>query len=122
MGLIGDVKYTLRGVDSAAEGEEERASGGRCEGLSRRCRKELDERAVVGSEGLVHPQYLAACISELAATDAVVLSCDVGDAYDPWSARYLKMGRWWEEAVGVVQPWDDGEHALPQAIGVQASA
>ena len=81
-------------------------------------RKELDERAVPGKEGVVHPQYLTKCVSDAAARDAVFL-CDTGTP-TTWAARYLAMnGR--RRLLGSFCHGTMA-NALPQAIGVQASS
>ena len=116
VGLIGDVKDTLRALTPLLK-EKKSAHLDDAVKAYQKVRKELDERAVVGTEGLVHPQYLAACISELAAEDAV-FACDVGTP-TTWSARYLKMGG----GRRLLGSFNHGTmaNALPQAIGVQAS-
>ena len=116
VGLIGDVKYTLKALTPLLK---QKKSGHLEDSVKayKKVRKELDERAVVGKEQLVHPQYLTKCISDAAAEDAVFL-CDVGTP-TTWSARYLKMnGR--RRLLG---SFNHGTmaNALPQAIGVQAS-
>jgi pyruvate dehydrogenase (quinone) len=116
VGLIGDVKYTLAALTPLLK---EKKSGHLEDSMKafNKVRKELDERAVVGEEGVVHPQYLTACVSEAAATDAVFM-CDVGTP-TTWSARYLKMGG----GRRLLGSFNHGTmaNALPQAIGVQAS-
>ncbi|CAN5522213.1 ubiquinone-dependent pyruvate dehydrogenase [soil metagenome] len=116
VGLIGDVKYTLRAMTPMLKPKK---SGHLEDSVKayKKVRKELDARAVVGTEKAVHPQYLAKCISDAASSDAVFL-CDVGTP-TTWSARYLKMnGR--RRLLG---SFNHGTmaNALPQAIGVQAS-
>ena len=116
VGLIGDVKYTLAALTPLLK---EKKSGHLEDSVKafKKVRKELDERAVVGDEGVVHPQYLTACISEAAAKDAVFM-CDVGTP-TTWAARYLKMGG----GRRLLGSFNHGTmaNALPQAIGVQAS-
>jgi pyruvate dehydrogenase (quinone) len=116
VGLIGDVKYTLQALTPLMKGKK---SGHLEDAVKayKKVRRELDERAVVGTEKLTHPQYLAKCVSEAAASNAVFL-CDVGTP-TTWSARYLQMsgGR------RLLGSFNHGTmaNALPQAIGVQAS-
>jgi pyruvate dehydrogenase (quinone) len=117
VGLIGDARYTLQALTPLLKGKK---SGHLEDSVKayKKVRKELDERAAVEPGAtLIHPQYLAACISELAAEDAV-FACDVGTP-TTWSARYLAMnGR--RRLLG---SFNHGTmaNALPQAIGVQAS-
>ncbi len=116
VGLIGDVKGTLKALTPLLQGKKSAHLEDAVKAFTK-VRKELDERAVVGTEGVVHPQYLTACISEAAAGDAVFL-CDVGTP-TTWSARYLKMGG----GRRLLGSFNHGTmaNALPQAIGVQAS-
>ncbi|TOL43301.1 pyruvate dehydrogenase/oxidase PoxB, partial [Vibrio parahaemolyticus] len=67
-------------------------------------------------EGLIHPQYLATKISELAAEDAI-FTCDVGTP-TVWAARYLKMNG----KRRLIGSFNHGSmaNAMPQAIGAQA--
>jgi pyruvate dehydrogenase (quinone) len=117
VGLIGDARYTLQALTPLLKGKK---SGHLEDSVKayKKVRKDLDERAAIEPGAtLIHPQYLTACISELAAEDAV-FTCDVGTP-TTWSARYLAMnGR--RRLVG---SFNHGTmaNALPQAIGVQAS-
>jgi pyruvate dehydrogenase (quinone) len=116
VGLIGDMKYTLGALTPLLK-EKKSAHLDDSVKAFQKVRKELDERAVVGEEGVVHPQYLTACVSEAAAADAVFM-CDVGTP-TTWSARYLRMGG----GRRLLGSFNHGTmaNALPQAIGAQAS-
>jgi len=117
VGLIGDVRYTLRALAPLLKKHK---SGHLEDSLKhfRKVRKELDDRAV-GEPGKtpIHPQYLTKCISDLAAEDAVFL-CDVGTP-TTWSARYLRMNG----KRRLLGSFNHGTmaNAMPQAIGVQAA-
>jgi pyruvate dehydrogenase (quinone) len=117
VGLIGDVRYTLRALAPLLKKHE---SGHLEDSLKhfRKVREELDDRAV-GEPGKtpIHPQYLTKCISDLAAEDAVFL-CDVGTP-TTWSARYLRMNG----KRRLLGSFNHGTmaNAMPQAIGVQAA-
>jgi pyruvate dehydrogenase (quinone) len=81
-------------------------------------RKELDALATQGRSGdLIHPQYVARVLDELAADDAI-FCCDVGTP-TIWSARYLTMNG----KRRLLGSFNHGSmaNALPQAIGAQAS-
>ncbi len=84
----------------------------------RKARKDLDE-LVKQREGekLIHPQYLARVVDELATKDAI-FSCDVGTP-TIWAARYLTMNG----QRRLLGSFNHGSmaNALPQAIGAQAS-
>src|SRR4029077_15744254 len=117
-GLVGDIRTTLRAllpqVQQNQFDEHLKASLGHY----RKARKGLDELAAEehGSK-LIHPQYVARMLDELAAKDAI-FSCDVGTP-TIWAARYLTMnGR--RRLLG---SFNHGSmaNALPQAIGAQVS-
>jgi pyruvate dehydrogenase (quinone) len=117
VGLIGDVRYTLRALAPLLKKHK---SGHLEDSLKhfRKVRKELDDRAVgEPGETPIHPQYLTKCISDLAAEDAVFL-CDVGTP-TTWSARYLRMNG----KRRLLGSFNHGTmaNAMPQAIGVQAA-
>ena len=118
VGLIGDVKYTLRALTPLLK---KHRSGHLEDSVKhfKKVRKELDDRAI-GEPGKtpIHPQYLTRCISDLAADDAVFV-CDVGTP-TTWAARYLRMnGR--RRLFG---SFNHGTmaNAMPQAIGVQCAS
>jgi pyruvate dehydrogenase (quinone) len=116
LGIIGDVKATLRGLLPLVTGKEEDAHLKRFVSHYQDVRKGLDELAV-GHPGRkpMHPQYVAKVVDELAADDAV-FSCDVGTP-TVWAARYLTMnGR--RRLLG---SFNHGSmaNAMPQAIGAQ---
>ncbi len=86
--------------------------------------RDLDKLAEGKPDGkVIHPQYVARLLSELASDDAV-FTCDVG-TQTVWAARYLKMnGR--RRLIGSFKPRLDGQCAaagdrcpgdLPRAAG-----
>ncbi|HEV3056934.1 MAG TPA: thiamine pyrophosphate-dependent enzyme [Vicinamibacterales bacterium] len=85
----------------------------------RTARKSLDELASDGHgrKPIIHPQYLARVLDELAARDAI-FSCDVGTP-TIWAARYLTMNG----QRRLLGSFNHGSmaNALPQAIGAQVS-
>ena len=83
-----------------------------------RARADLDKLAESKPGGkVIHPQYVARLISELADDDAV-FTCDVG-TQSVWAARYLKMnGK--RRLIGSFNHASMA-NAMPQAIGAQAS-
>ncbi len=117
VGLIGDVKYTLRALQPLLKKHK---SSHLEDALKhyRKVRKALDARAEPDLEGgVIHPQYLTKCASEAAAEDAVFL-CDVGTP-TTWAARYLRMnGK--RRLLGSFN-YGSMANALPQAIGVQST-
>jgi pyruvate dehydrogenase (quinone) len=116
LGLIGDVKETLKALLVQLEPKTDDRHLAKCVGHYRDVRKGLDELAV-GHPGRkpIHPQYVARMIDEVAADDAI-FSCDVGTP-TVWAARYLGMnGR--RRLLG---SFNHGSmaNAMPQAIGAQ---
>jgi pyruvate dehydrogenase (quinone) len=116
LGIIGDVKATLRALVSLLDEKEEDTHLKRSIRHYQDARKGLDELAV-GHPGRkpIHPQYVAKIVDELAAEDAI-FCCDVGTP-TVWAARYLTMnGR--RRLLG---SFNHGSmaNAMPQAIGAQ---
>jgi pyruvate dehydrogenase (quinone) len=118
VGLIGDVKYTLKALTPLLAKHKSSHLEDSLKHF-KKVRKELDDRAI-GEPGKapIHPQYLTKCISDLAASDAVFL-CDVGTP-TTWSARYLQMNG----KRRLLGSFNHGTmaNAMPQAIGVQCAA
>ena len=117
-GFVGDTKTTLRTL--LPKLEQNRSDAHLKTSLThyRKARAGLDELASGESrENIIHPQYVARVLDELAAPDAV-FSCD-GGTPTIWGARYLKMNG----HRRLLGSFTHGSmaNALPQAIGVQAS-
>ena len=90
----------------------------RMTGHYRRARARMDHLARPGRDGSpLHPQYIAASIDRLAATDAV-FTADVGTPCI-WAARYLRMNG----TRRLIGSFSHGSmaNALPHAIGAQAA-
>jgi pyruvate dehydrogenase (quinone) len=117
-GFVGDTKTTLRALLPRLEQNQSEAHLKASLEHYRNARAGLDELASGESkEKIIHPQYVARVLDELAAQDAV-FSCDVGTP-TIWAARYLKMNG----KRRLLGSFNHGSmaNALPQAIGVQAS-
>jgi pyruvate dehydrogenase (quinone) len=116
LGIIGDVKATLRGLLPLVTEKEDDAHLKRFVSHYQDVRKGLDELAV-GHPGRkpMHPQYVAKVVDELAADDAI-FSCDVGTP-TVWAARYLTMNG----KRRLLGSFNHGSmaNAMPQAIGAQ---
>jgi pyruvate dehydrogenase (quinone) len=116
LGLIGDVKETLKAVMGKIKAKADDAHLKKFVAHYQDVRKGLDELAV-GTPGKkpIHPQYVARLIDELANEDAI-FSCDVGTP-TIWSARYLKMNG----KRRLMGSFNHGSmaNAMPQAIGAQ---
>lgn len=117
-GFVGDTKATLRALLPKLEQNRSDAHFKTSLEHYRKARAGLDERASGDSGGeVIHPQYVARVLDELAAPDAV-FSCDVGTP-TIWAARYLKMNG----QRRLLGSFTHGSmaNALPHAIGAQAS-
>ncbi len=116
LGLVGDVRDTLAALLPRLEKNPDAAHLADCREHHRQTRAGLDALAVPEpANAPIHPQYVARCLDELAAEDAV-FTVDVGTP-TIWACRYLKMnGR--RRLVG---SWSHGSMAgaLPQALGAQ---
>src|SRR5271156_4833346 len=116
LGLIGDVKETLKAALDKIETKTDDWHLKKFVAHYQEVRKGLDELAV-GHPGKkpIHPQYVARLIDELASEDAI-FSCDVGTP-TIWAARYLKMNG----KRRLLGSFNHGSmaNAMPQAIGAQ---
>jgi pyruvate dehydrogenase (quinone) len=116
LGLIGDVKETLKALLGKIETKIDDAHLKKFVAHYQDVRKGLDDLAV-GHPGKkpIHPQYVARMIDELATEDAI-FSCDVGTP-TIWAARYLKMNG----KRRLLGSFNHGSMAcaMPQAIGAQ---
>jgi pyruvate dehydrogenase (quinone) len=117
LGLVGDVGETLRALKPLlAVKEDKRSHLKNSLDHYAKTRRDLDSLAV-GNLGktLIHPQYLARIVDELAADDAI-FTCDVGTP-TLWAARYIRMNG----KRRLVGSFSHGSMAgaLPQAIGAQ---
>jgi thiamine pyrophosphate-dependent acetolactate synthase large subunit-like protein len=116
LGLVGDVKQTLKLVLPLLESKSSDLHLKRALEHYAHTRRELDDLAQAGSDDhSIHPQYLTRCLSELADVDTV-FTCDVGTP-TIWAARYLKM----TGKRRLLGSFTHGSmaNALPQAIGAQ---
>ena len=115
-GLVGDIKATLAALLPKLTPNTDSRHLEDCQRHFRTTEEGLMELATPAAAGEpLHPQYVARCLSELAADDAV-FTVDVGTP-SIWAARYLKMnGR-----RALLGSWCHGSmaSALPQAIGAQ---
>lgn len=117
-GLVGDTRTTLRALmPRLAQHKDDGHLKAALEHY-REARKGLDELSTAEAGGkVIHPQYVARVIDDLASEDAV-FTCDVGTP-TIWAARYLRMnGR--RRLLGSFNHGSMAS-ALPQAIGAQVS-
>jgi pyruvate dehydrogenase (quinone) len=119
LGLVGNVRETLVSLMPLLK-QKEPDKGNRHLKKSldhyKEARKDMDAHAI-GKAGqkLIHPQYVAKLIDELASPEAI-FTCDVGTP-TIWAARYLRMNG----KRRLLGSFSHGSmaNALPQAIGAQ---
>jgi pyruvate dehydrogenase (quinone) len=117
-GFVGDTKTTLRALLPRLEQNQHEAHLKSSLEHYHKARQGLDNLAS-GDSGskLIHPQYVASVIDQLASEDAV-FTFDVGTPVI-WAARYLRMnGK--RRLIGSLNHGSMA-NALPQAIGAQTS-
>lgn len=117
LGLIGDVKETLRALLPRLTSKDERAHLDDSLKHYRKTRQHLD-RLADGAHKPIHPQYLTSVVNRLASEEAI-FTADVGTP-TIWAVRYLSMnGR--RRLLG---SWVHGSMAgaVPIAIGAQLAA
>jgi pyruvate dehydrogenase (quinone) len=117
-GFIGDTKATLSALlpklRQNENGEHLKAS---LEHYQNARRGLVDLATPSSGAGVIHPQFVARLLDELAAEDAI-FTCDVGTP-TIWAARYLRMNG----KRRLLGSFNHGSmaNALPQAIGALAS-
>lgn len=114
-GIVGDVKQTIQAVLPLLKPRTEQKFLDHARKDYQQSRAELDKLAQAGKHDVIHPQYLAAVLSQKAADDAI-FTADVGTPI-VWSARYLQMNG----KRRLIGSFTHGSmaNALPQAIGIQ---
>lgn len=118
IGLIGDVKTTVSALMPLLEEKDDTSHLDTAVANYAKARRSLDALAESGpNSNVIHPQYLARLVSELAADDAV-FTCDVGTPII-WTARYIKVNG----KRRIVGSFNHGSmaNAMLQAIGAQAA-
>jgi pyruvate dehydrogenase (quinone) len=118
VGLVGDVKSTLRALLPKLPGKSARDHLDLAVEHYQTARKDLDALAhPTPGRRPIHPQQIAKTLSDLASEDAV-FTCDVG-LPTVWAARYLAMngkrrliGSFWHGSMA---------NAMGQAIGAQCA-
>ena len=116
--LVGTVKDTIDALLPLLRVKADTAHLNRMTAHYQRARARLDQLARPGRDrGGLHPQFIAATIDRLAASDAVFIP-DVGTPCI-WAARYLHMNG----TRRLIGSFNHGSmaNALPQAIGAQAA-
>jgi pyruvate dehydrogenase (quinone) len=116
--LVGTVKDTVDALLPLLERKTDSAHLDRMTRHYRRARARLDHLARPGHDDApLHPQYIAATIDKLAATDAV-FTVDVGTPCI-WTARYVRMNG----TRRLIGSFSHGSmaNALPHGIGAQAA-
>src|SRR5689334_22882258 len=116
--LVGTVRDTVDALLPLISAKSDSSHLDRMTAHYRRARARLDRLASAGrGRSPLHPQFVAATIDRLAASDAI-FTADVGTPCI-WAARYLRMNG----SRRLVGSFNHGSmaNALPHAIGAQAS-
>ena len=114
-GLVGDIVPTLDALLPILQEQTDDTFLNKALTHYTKSRKELDELATPNGDRPLHPQYLAARISALAAEDAM-FTADVGTP-TVWAARYLKMNGKRYLTGSFIH--GSMANATPQAMGLQ---
>jgi pyruvate dehydrogenase (quinone) len=117
LGLVGDIRSTLEALLPRLK-QKDRAFLEARQRDYRATRDALDSRVKeLSRQDGIHPQYVAATLSELAQDDAI-FTADTGMS-TVWAARYLRMKR----GRRLLGSFNHGSmaNALPQAIGAQCA-
>ena len=116
LGLAGDVKETLAALLPHLEEKSDSSHLDASLEHYRKARARLDRHVkAVDGKRPIHPEYLTALASEIAADDAI-FTADVGMC-TVWAARYLRM----TQGRRLLGSFTHGSmaNAMPQAIGAQ---
>jgi len=116
LGIVGDVRATLQALLPRLEPRSEGSHLAQARRHYTEARLQLDDLAKGRQgKGIVHPEQIAAALSDHAAQDAI-FTCDVG-LPTVWAARYLAMngerrllGSFWHGSMA---------NAMAQSIGAQ---
>jgi pyruvate dehydrogenase (quinone) len=117
-GFVGETRATLRALLPHLDQNQFESHLKESLEHYQKTRKGLDDLATPNSgKRLIHPQYVARVLDQLAAEDAI-FTCDVGTP-TIWAARYLKMNG----KRRLLGSFTHGSmaNALPHAIGAQVS-
>ncbi len=118
LGVVGDVGATVTALLPKLKQRTDRKFLDAALAHYRKAREDLDKLAEGKPGGkIIHPQYVARLLSEVAADDAI-FTCDVG-TQTVWAARYVKMNG----KRRLIGSFNHGSmaNALLQAIGAQAT-
>ncbi|MGO9422684.1 ubiquinone-dependent pyruvate dehydrogenase [Roseiarcus sp.] len=118
LGLLGDIANTVDALLPMVREKSDRTHLDAALADYRKARADLDALAESGPSGkVIHPQFVARLVNELAADDAVI-TCDVGTPVI-WTARYIKPNG----KRRIVGSFNHGSmaNAMLQAIGAQAA-
>jgi pyruvate dehydrogenase (quinone) len=118
LGVVGDVGATAAALLPRLKKRTDRKFLDGALAHYKKAREDLDKLAEGKPGGkIIHPQYVARLLSEVAADDAI-FTCDVG-TQTVWAARYVKMNG----KRRLIGSFNHGSmaNAMLQAIGAQAT-
>ncbi|OAT50008.1 thiamine pyrophosphate enzyme [Proteus hauseri ATCC 700826] len=116
MAMVGDIKATLNALQPRLTERSDTTHLDASLKHYAKARQDLDALAQPSERELIHPQYLARQLSELA-DDNAIFTCDVGTP-TVWAARYVAMNG----KRRLLGSFNHGSmaNAMAQAIGAQA--
>jgi pyruvate dehydrogenase (quinone) len=118
LGLLGDVKESVQALLKLVAPKSDAAHLDAALAHYKKARKDLDNLAESKpGSSIIHPQYVARLLSELAAEDAI-FTCDVGSPI-VWTARYFEVNG----KRRIIGSFNHGSmaNAMLHAIGAQCA-
>jgi pyruvate dehydrogenase (quinone) len=117
VGAVGDIGITIEALLPLLERREDTIFLDLCRTHNAHALKELEERAVPGTQGVIHPQYLTEVIAQHA-TKGAIYTADGGSPM-VWCLRHIPSTG--ENRTVVSLSHGTMASAMPQALGAQAA-
>ena len=117
VGAVGDIGITIEALLPLLDHRDDTIFLELCRTHNSHALKELEERAVPGTQGVIHPQYLTEVISQHA-TKGAVYTADGGSPM-VWCLRHVTSTG--ENRTIVSLSHGTMANAMPQALGAQAA-
>lgn len=116
LGLVGDMRETLRELQPLLQAKQARAF---LDGILKNNEEKMENTRIyvehVGSNDLIHPEFVTAMVNEIASDDAVITS-DTGMC-NVWMARHIKASR--NRRLLCSYGHGSMANAVPYAVGAQ---
>ena len=117
VGAVGDISITIEALLPLLQRRDDTIFLDLCRTHNAHALKELEARAVPGTSGIIHPQYLTEVISQHA-TKGAVYTADGGSPM-VWCLRHIRSTG--ENRTVVSLSHGTMANAMPQALGAQAA-